>query len=82
MKRTDLLKRLAEVGDLEFVREGARHTIFLVKGNIVAVPRHREINEITAIEIIRDAEDQLKHGRTKAAGECLRLLRRLILEST
>jgi mRNA interferase HicA len=60
VNRTELLKKLAAIGDLELVREGANHTIFRVKGSTVSVPRHREINEITARAIIRDAEGRRK----------------------
>jgi predicted RNA binding protein YcfA (HicA-like mRNA interferase family) len=56
VKRTDLLKRLASIGDVEVVREGGNHTIFRVNGNLVAIPRHREISERTAAAILRDAK--------------------------
>lgn len=41
------------------VREGGKHTIFDVGGQLVSVPRHREINELTAKGIMRDLEDVL-----------------------
>lgn len=56
MKRTELLKKLAQIGSLELVREGANHTLYRVNGNPVTIPRHREINELTAKAILRDAE--------------------------
>ena len=56
MKRTELLKKLAQIGSLELVREGANHTLYRVNGNPVTIPRHREINELTAKAILRDAK--------------------------
>ena len=56
MKRTELLKKLAQIGPLELVREGANHTLYRVNGNPVTIPRHREINELTAKTILRDAK--------------------------
>jgi mRNA interferase HicA len=56
MKRTELLKKLAQIGPLELVREGANHTLYRVNGHPVTVPRHREINELTAKSILRDAK--------------------------
>lgn len=60
MKRTDLLKRLAQGADeqgvtFEFVREGHAHTVFRFDGRNVIVPRHREIAEGTARGILRAA---------------------------
>lgn len=60
MKRTDLLKQLREAAkeasvDFEFVREGGSHSIYRYGGQKVSVPRHTEINEITARAILRDA---------------------------
>jgi mRNA interferase HicA len=56
MTRTELLKKLAQIGPLEFVREGANHTLYRVNGNPVTIPRHREINELTAKAILKDAK--------------------------
>lgn len=39
------------------VREGGEHTIYRVGDKQVSVPRHREINELTAKGIIRNAEN-------------------------
>jgi mRNA interferase HicA len=56
MKRQDLVRKLAEVG-ATYVREGAEHTIYRSRsGLLISVPRHREVNEITAKKILRDAE--------------------------
>ena len=53
---TSQLKELAQIGSLELVREGANHTLYRVKGNPVTIPRHREIDELTAKAILRDAK--------------------------
>lgn len=64
MKRRDLLRRIrvaaqAEGLRLEQLREGASHTIFMVGGLRFAVPRHSEINDHTAQEIMKDLADEL-----------------------
>jgi mRNA interferase HicA len=56
VKRTELLKKLAQIGPLELVREGANHTLYRVNGNPVTIPPHREINELTAKGILKDAK--------------------------
>jgi mRNA interferase HicA len=45
-----------EIGPLELIREGANHTLYRVNGNPVTIPRHREINELTAKAILKDAQ--------------------------
>jgi predicted RNA binding protein YcfA (HicA-like mRNA interferase family) len=55
VKRTDLLKKLAEIGTVEVVREGANHTLYRVNGNVVTVPRHREIGEGLSKAILKQA---------------------------
>lgn len=55
MKRKDFLKHLQKQGCI-FVREGAKHSIFLnpyIK-RISTVPRHNEINNLLAKKICRD----------------------------
>lgn len=52
MKRTDLIKLLEQNG-WKFKREGADHTVY-VKGNArETIPRHREIKENLAKDIIK-----------------------------
>jgi len=51
MKRRDLLKKLTEAG-FKFVRHG-RHDVYKRGDDEEEVPRHREINEITAKEILK-----------------------------
>lgn len=57
MKRKDLLKSLGKMGDLVKVREGANHTIYQINGARVSIPRHKEINELTAQGILKDAKE-------------------------
>lgn len=54
MKRKDLLKKLKAAGLL--LKEGGEHTRVL-RGDVLitVVPRHREIKEITARKILKDA---------------------------
>ena len=55
MKRRDLIKKLQEVG-YHIDREDGDHTVFEKSGaRPVQVPRHREINEITAKAILKTA---------------------------
>jgi mRNA interferase HicA len=57
MKRRDVIQRIEAAG-AEFVREGSDHTIYRNPriDLIIPVPRHREIAELLARKIIRDAE--------------------------
>jgi len=59
VKRADLLRRIERAGAV-FVREGGSHTIYEnpYTSKLIAVPRHREINEHTSRAIIRDAEER------------------------
>jgi len=54
MKRRDLIAHLSAHGCL-LRREGARHSVYWnpETGECTAVPRHREINEITAKKICK-----------------------------
>jgi predicted RNA binding protein YcfA (HicA-like mRNA interferase family) len=56
VKRRDLLKRLEEIADTELVRHGGSHDIYCVGNVQVTIPRHNEINEITAKAIIKEAQ--------------------------
>lgn len=62
MKRGDLVKRLRQTAkakglELETVREGANHTLYRIGSKQFPVPRHREINEMTAQGILKQAEE-------------------------
>ena len=54
MKRTDIISILEGKGCV-FVRADGRHDIYrnVITGKADAIPRHREINELTARAIIR-----------------------------
>ena len=56
MKRRELLRTLVDCG-LVFVREGAKHSIYLNPrtGAKIAIPRHAEVNEKLADKLIREA---------------------------
>ena len=53
MKRRDLVKEIEDSGG-SFVRHGANHDIYQgANGELDWVPRHREIDEDTAKEILK-----------------------------
>jgi mRNA interferase HicA len=55
MKRRDLIKKLKANGFIK-VRDDGIHTIYKAPDKrAVQVPRHREINENTARQILKDA---------------------------
>jgi mRNA interferase HicA len=56
VKRRDLIRLIAEQGAV-FVREGGAHTVYQNPRTkqVIAVPRHAEIHEGTARQILRDA---------------------------
>lgn len=59
VKRSELLRRLHRVAKdrgvaLDIV-EGGSHTKVRIGDRIVVVPRHAEINELTARAVLRDA---------------------------
>ena len=58
MKRRILLETARQIAEshattFDLVREGANHSVFRCRDQNVIVPRHREINEITAKSILR-----------------------------
>ena len=55
MKFRDLVKIVTDDGAI-FVRHGHDHDWYrnVITGRMSAIPRHREVNEITARKIIRD----------------------------
>jgi hypothetical protein len=64
MKRRDLLKRLKMEASKqgipwETAREGGNHTIYRLGSTMIPVPRHNEINEVTAEAIFKQAETEL-----------------------
>lgn len=64
MKRKDLI-RLLEANGWVLEREGASHTIFRKNLTFEPIPRHREINEFLARDIIkRNGLQPEKKGET------------------
>lgn len=62
MKRADLIRKItaaaaAAGADFTLVREGGNHSIFHCGTQNVVIPRHKEINEITARAIMRDLDE-------------------------
>ena len=56
MKRRDVIKRIKEYG-FTFDHHGGGHDIYRDSNNrSIAVPRHNEINEMTAEGIIKQAK--------------------------
>ncbi|MCY4245839.1 MAG: type II toxin-antitoxin system HicA family toxin [Gammaproteobacteria bacterium] len=57
MKRRDLIRHAERMG-YEFLREGGKHTIYInvEKNQSVSIPRHKEIKENTAREILKRLE--------------------------
>jgi hypothetical protein len=55
------VRRAAREADKDWglVRKGGEHEIWACGRTRVQVPRHREVNERTAIEILRDLEPEL-----------------------
>ena len=67
MKRRELIKRIsraAKSSDLswDLAREGAEHTLYRLGSKPVVIPRHNEINEVTAQAIMKDLEANLGKG--------------------
>jgi hypothetical protein len=64
MKRRDLVARIAKAAKAtgkawQFARQGAAHEIWVLDGKQVSIPRHNEINELTAVGVFRHFEDKL-----------------------
>ena len=60
-KRRDLIAQIEALG-CTFVREGGDHTIYQTrKGKPLAVPRHRDVNKLTAKRILKDAQGDEKN---------------------
>jgi predicted RNase H-like HicB family nuclease len=64
VKRSELIRWIrtaARSADLtwEVVREGSAHEVWRLAGRQITIPRHREINEVTATAIMRDLETRV-----------------------
>ncbi len=53
MKKRDLIKRLKKAG-FQLVRHGGEHDIYGRGNELVSIPRHKEIKENTAKNIIKE----------------------------
>lgn len=67
MKRRDLIKRITSEAKrqhktFEIEREGGNHTVYNLDGLTIPVPRHNEINERTARDILKECETKLGKG--------------------
>ena len=67
MKRGDLIRRIARSAreaDVEWARErqGSKHEVWRCGSTRVIIPRHREINELTAGALLRALEPELGRG--------------------
>jgi mRNA interferase HicA len=59
VKRADLIRTIAAAATaakttFTLVREGGQHSVYRYGSQLVVIPRHREINELTARAILRD----------------------------
>lgn len=54
MKRNDLISKIGNRG-YWVLRSGGGHDIYTNGKKIIAIPRHREINEMLAKKIIKEA---------------------------
>lgn len=52
MKQRDLIKLLMKAG-FQFKEHGGNHDTYVRRTDIEQIPRHKEINEITARKIIK-----------------------------
>jgi len=64
VKKRELLKRLnktAAANDLGFdlVRQGANHEVWQIGSQRLIIPRHSEINEMTAAGILKTAAKEV-----------------------
>jgi len=67
MRRAELLRKIAKQArtkcvDFELVREGGSHSLYRCGDVRVTVPRHSEINELTARGILAETESALGRG--------------------
>ncbi|TLP79946.1 type II toxin-antitoxin system HicA family toxin [Nesterenkonia sphaerica] len=64
-KKRDLVRRLQKAAKAQGVtfeqadRRGGRHDIYKLDGQVIPIPRHTEINEMTAEAIYKQAEVKL-----------------------
>ncbi len=60
-KLLDKIRQAAAANNIPFdlLREGGNHSIYTCGGQHVVIPRHTEINELTARRIMKDLSDIL-----------------------
>ncbi len=66
-KRRDLIKQITDAAKalgilFEIDREGSKHTIYTLGGLRITIPRHAEINKMTALAILKQAAEILGEG--------------------
>lgn len=63
MKRRDLLKnieQLAKANNVQWLEgQGSKHDKYTFNGKMIPIPRHREIGEMLAKEIIKQCKSAL-----------------------
>lgn len=64
MKKKELVKHLNGLSKrngvpFQMLRQGANHELWIFNGQRLTIPRHTEINQLTAKGIISDAEQTL-----------------------
>jgi hypothetical protein len=67
VKRRDLVKKIAaeakqQDASWQLSREGANHSVYVLDGMVVPIPRHRELGENLAAEIFKQCEPVLGKG--------------------
>lgn len=67
MKRRDILNALRNMAreagvDFSLARNGAKHDVYRLGELAITVPRHAEVNEMTAKGILKDAAKYLENG--------------------
>lgn len=67
MKRRILIRKIAKEAKRQDVswrlhREGSKHSVYSLDDEIIPVPRHAEINELTARGILKQCEPKLGKG--------------------
>ena len=65
MKRIHLLRRIGRAArakglDWSLIRQGSEHEVWDLEGVRVIIPRHREINEVTAVNILKVLQEKLR----------------------
>jgi hypothetical protein len=67
VKRRDLVEKIAAQAKRsgakwEFMREGANHTVYVLNGVMIPVPRHNELGEELAVDTFKECQDALGKG--------------------